>query len=149
MASAQKPLVKLAYKEVGLPSVEYESSNGIAQNHPIELRSDPTNDDRGGDEMSKLRVQYNELRHRCHVDPLRLTLVGVGDDESDEFYCDACEQRRDPTHWVYYCKECEFSAHMNCVVSELLGGIRLPGLLQFDHHEHLISLITKVPPQSS
>ncbi|KAK3024895.1 hypothetical protein RJ639_044032 [Escallonia herrerae] len=53
------------------------------------------------------------VRHRCHVDPLRLMLVGVGDDESDEFYCDACEQRRDPTHWVYYFKECEFSAHMN------------------------------------
>ncbi|KAK3043430.1 hypothetical protein RJ639_002009 [Escallonia herrerae] len=316
MASAQKPLVKLAYKEVGLPSVEFESSYGIAQNHPIELRSDPTKVDRGGDEMSKLRVQYDEhhlneiehfshqhslrhigehemskfscfacwgnisgagfgctqcnfylhkwcaelpqsikhpihpahsltlgsrarghfcqcdacdeacdgftyycetcyfnlhsmcasipsslaneihqhpltlsrkrpystsckacgnectgtvfeceacdlvldfkcallpytVMHRCHVDPLRLTFVGVGDDESDEFYCDACEQRRDPTHWVYYCKECEFSAHMSCVVSELLGGFPLPGLLQFDHHEHLISLVTKVPPQSS
>ncbi|KAK3000511.1 hypothetical protein RJ639_021673, partial [Escallonia herrerae] len=91
MASAQKPLVKLAYKEVGLPSVEYESSHGIAQNHPVELRSDPTNDDRGGDEMSKLRVQYNErhlngIEHFSH----RHSLRHIAEDEMSKFSCFAC-----------------------------------------------------------
>ncbi|GFZ14253.1 crooked neck protein, putative [Actinidia rufa] len=81
-----------------------------------------------------------KIRHKCHVDPLFFAFVPVEDDDSDEFYCDACEQLRDPKHWVYYCADCEYSAHMNCVVSELLGGYRSPGLLNYDHHEHLLDL---------
>ncbi|XP_057476697.1 uncharacterized protein LOC130764454 [Actinidia eriantha] len=86
-----------------------------------------------------------KIRHKCHVDPLFFAFVPVKDDDSDEFYCDACEQLRDPKHWVYYCADCEYSAHMNCVVSELLGGYPSPGLLNYDHHEHLLGLVTKAP----
>ncbi|KAI8011724.1 hypothetical protein LOK49_LG06G02704 [Camellia lanceoleosa] len=98
----------------------------------------------------KCALLPHKVRHKCHIDPLALTYVPVPvDDDSDEFYCDACEELRDPNHWVYYCADCEFSAHMTCVVSELLGGPPSKGLIQFDHHEHLLSLITKPPFNSS
>ncbi|KAL6989867.1 hypothetical protein U1Q18_015618 [Sarracenia purpurea var. burkii] len=90
----------------------------------------------------KCAMLPDRIRHRCHVHPLSLKFVPFEDD-SEEFYCDACEELRDPTHWVYHCTDCEYSAHMSCVVSELLGGPSLPGLLEYDHHENLLRLITK------
>ncbi|XP_052188590.1 uncharacterized protein LOC127798971 [Diospyros lotus] len=105
-----------------------------------------------GCEMCNLELDFacallpHKIRHRCHVDPLALTHVPVpAEDESNEFYCDACEERRDPTHWVYHCADCDYSAHTSCVVSELLGGPPTQGPLQFNHHEHLLSLITNSP----
>lgn len=45
--------------------------------------------------------------YECHVHPLNLldSLVEEKDD-SDEYYCDACEEERRPGHSVYYCAEC-------------------------------------------
>ncbi|XAR57399.1 hypothetical protein NMG60_11025531 [Bertholletia excelsa] len=96
-----------------------------------------------------------KIKNICHLHSLILKFVPVPDDDhSDEFYCDACEKRRDPSHWVYHCSEsCDFSAHMTCVVSELLGGrpSRRPyrGPLEFNHHEHLLRLIGLKIPFSS
>ncbi|KAI7998917.1 hypothetical protein LOK49_LG10G03011 [Camellia lanceoleosa] len=41
------------------------------------------------------------------------------EDDNAEFYCDACEKRRDLAQPTYYCKDgCQFVAHPHCVVSE-------------------------------
>ena len=43
------------------------------------------------------------------------------EDDSTEYYCDICEEERDPKDDVYYCEECEgfFVAHIQCVVDEV------------------------------
>ncbi|XP_047323286.1 uncharacterized protein LOC124926995 [Impatiens glandulifera] len=56
----------------------------------------------------------------CHHDhPLKLVDSYVEDD-SGEYYCDACEERRNPNHPVYRCHECNnpYVAHISCALSK-------------------------------
>ncbi|KAJ8754499.1 hypothetical protein K2173_005660 [Erythroxylum novogranatense] len=59
------------------------------------------------------------IKHECHIHPLTLTKF---DDEDDakEYYCHACESRRNPKLLVYHCEQCSFTAHINCVISEVI-----------------------------
>ncbi|KAL3506100.1 hypothetical protein ACH5RR_031482 [Cinchona calisaya] len=75
----------------------------------------------------KCALLPHKIKHDCHIDPLVLT--SLVEDEEDEYYCNACEERRQPNHWVYYCAGCEFSAHLICVVSELVGGFPKEAML--------------------
>ncbi|KAG2692229.1 hypothetical protein I3760_08G042500 [Carya illinoinensis] len=59
------------------------------------------------------------IKHNCHLDSLTLTESPVRDDSDDEFYCDACEEERDPRSPVYYCASCLFVADVLCVISEV------------------------------
>ena len=65
------------------------------------------------------------IKHKCHIDRLQLDAYFVDDDyfvEDDpgEYYCDACENSRDPRECVYRCKECaNYVAHINCVIDEV------------------------------
>ncbi|XWS49698.1 hypothetical protein CRYUN_Cryun12cG0025500 [Craigia yunnanensis] len=69
------------------------------------------------------------IRHKCHIDSLTLTKSPLefelnssedADNLDDEFYCDACEEKRDKEDPVYYCSECKFIAEVGCVISELV-----------------------------
>jgi hypothetical protein len=42
----------------------------------------------------------------------------VEDDSEDEYYCDICEQPRDPNHWFYYCADIDFPAHPKCILGK-------------------------------
>ncbi|KAF2315057.1 hypothetical protein GH714_038046 [Hevea brasiliensis] len=66
------------------------------------------------------------IKHKCHVDPLTLKDFYVEDeDEDDEFYCDACEERRDPRLCVYYCAQgCPMVCDVKCVISEVVASLR-------------------------
>ncbi|KAL4600108.1 hypothetical protein ACB092_11G174100 [Castanea dentata] len=60
------------------------------------------------------------IKHKCHIDPLYLRDYFVEDD-SGEYYCDACENRRTPWECVYHCAGCDnYVAHMNCVIDEVV-----------------------------
>ncbi|KAF5725456.1 hypothetical protein HS088_TW23G00178 [Tripterygium wilfordii] len=61
------------------------------------------------------------IKHECHIDPLTLKKL-EGEDETEDHYCDACEERRIPNQLVYYCEECDFAVHIECVLSEVLGS---------------------------
>ncbi|XP_050282533.1 uncharacterized protein LOC126723251 [Quercus robur] len=64
------------------------------------------------------------IKHKCHIDPLYLRDYFV-EDYSGEYYCDACENSRDPRESVYHCAECSnYVAHMNCVIDEVLLSLR-------------------------
>uniref|UniRef100_A0A5B7BK05 DC1 domain-containing protein n=1 Tax=Davidia involucrata TaxID=16924 RepID=A0A5B7BK05_DAVIN len=39
-------------------------------------------------------------------------------EESSEFYCDTCEERRYLNCPTYYCAKCHYVAHVHCVISE-------------------------------
>ncbi|KAB1213626.1 hypothetical protein CJ030_MR5G020287 [Morella rubra] len=59
------------------------------------------------------------IKHDSHVDCLTPEASIVEDDDlNDEYYCNTCEELRDPQVRVYYCAECKFVAHMHYVISE-------------------------------
>ncbi|GFY96244.1 hypothetical protein Acr_11g0005500 [Actinidia rufa] len=58
------------------------------------------------------------LKHRTHRDPLTLNYFPPNDGSS-EYYCNACEGERKPSHWIYYCADHEFAAHMSCMTPEV------------------------------
>lgn len=58
------------------------------------------------------------IEHRCHqLHPLFLRDKFVDGDPNDQ-YCDYCEELRNPDQGVYHCKECLFSAHIDCMISK-------------------------------
>ena len=59
------------------------------------------------------------VKYEFHIHRLSLVDHSSIEDDSDEYYCDACEQERDPFFRVYYCKECKYVAHIHCVISEV------------------------------
>ncbi|KAE8720976.1 hypothetical protein F3Y22_tig00017792pilonHSYRG00044 [Hibiscus syriacus] len=42
------------------------------------------------------------------------------EDDSGDYCCDMCETERNPDIQVYYCEECNFIAHIDCVLFEVL-----------------------------
>ncbi|XP_010537556.1 PREDICTED: uncharacterized protein LOC104812211 [Tarenaya hassleriana] len=53
-------------------------------------------------------------KHKLHIHPFSF------EDSSDDggYYCDICEEPRDPKHPVYSCKDCNFVSHVECTASE-------------------------------
>ncbi|XP_022743784.1 uncharacterized protein LOC111294628 [Durio zibethinus] len=54
------------------------------------------------------------VEHRRHLHPLVLKNSFVEDDSGD-YYCDMCETERNPEHRIYFCEECTYIAHIDCV----------------------------------
>ncbi|KAL4616511.1 hypothetical protein ACB092_07G204200 [Castanea dentata] len=46
------------------------------------------------------------------------TLCYAPEDDSNEYYCDICEEERDPKQWFYYCADCSFPAHSKCILGD-------------------------------
>nr|POE66433.1 hypothetical protein CFP56_29280 [Quercus suber] len=46
------------------------------------------------------------------------------EDETEEFYCHACEEERDPQLPVYYCANCYFVLEINCVHSQIISSLK-------------------------
>ncbi|KAL6985924.1 hypothetical protein U1Q18_019305 [Sarracenia purpurea var. burkii] len=68
----------------------------------------------------------NMAKHSAHRHPLTLS-DPLPKDDSNEYYCDACEEERNPHHSVYYCAECEFVAHIDCAVPEVIKALPAVG----------------------
>lgn len=58
------------------------------------------------------------VKHECHIHALSL-LDSLSEDDSGEYYCDVCEEERDPRIRLYACKECKYFAHVHCIISEV------------------------------
>ncbi|KAG8479044.1 hypothetical protein CXB51_028917 [Gossypium anomalum] len=58
------------------------------------------------------------VKHKCHLHPLELTTL-MFEDDYEEYYCDTCETQRNPEHDIYYCKECNYVSHIDCVLPEV------------------------------
>ena len=63
------------------------------------------------------------IKHEDHnTHPLFLANSPVQEeveDETEEFYCHACEEERDPQLPVYYCANCYFVVEIKCVFSQV------------------------------
>ncbi|KAB1211717.1 hypothetical protein CJ030_MR6G022433 [Morella rubra] len=65
------------------------------------------------------------IKHESHVECLTFEDSIVEDDDpNDEYYCNTCEELRDPRLCVYYCSKCKFVAHVHCVMSEVLSILK-------------------------
>ncbi|KAB1213653.1 hypothetical protein CJ030_MR5G016242 [Morella rubra] len=65
------------------------------------------------------------IKHESQVDCLTFEDSIVEDDDpDDEYYCNTCEELRDPRVCVYYCSECKFVAHVHCVMSEVVSLLK-------------------------
>ncbi|KAB1213648.1 hypothetical protein CJ030_MR5G020283 [Morella rubra] len=71
-------------------------------------------------------VHYRDtIKHESHIDCLTFEDSIVEDDDpDDEYYCNTCEELRDPRICVYYCLECKFVAHVHCVMSEIVSLLK-------------------------
>ena len=58
----------------------------------------------------------SSARYEQHEHPfiLQYTL----EDDSREYYCDICEEKRHPKHWFYYCADYSYPTHTNCILGE-------------------------------
>ena len=77
-------------------------------------------------------------RYKQHEHPFALC-YNVEDD-SNEYYCDICEEERDPKHWFYYCENCTYPAHPNCILGKYTN-IWFGDTYTFGFHPHPLTFI--------
>ncbi|XP_062079489.1 uncharacterized protein LOC133783912 [Humulus lupulus] len=63
------------------------------------------------------------VSYEFHIHPLVL-VDWVIDDGCGEYYCDICETERDPRLCVYYCEDCKYVAHVQCLASEIINVLK-------------------------
>ncbi|XP_035540563.1 uncharacterized protein LOC108988349 isoform X2 [Juglans regia] len=73
----------------------------------------------------------NSITYKCEEDSLEDSLIITNalaeheDEMDDEFYCDVCENQRDPLLPTYQCTDhCNFVAEIGCVISEVISLLR-------------------------
>jgi hypothetical protein len=79
-------------------------------------------------------------RYKQHDHPFKLCYTP--EDDSGEYYCDICEEERDPQHWYYYCAKCNYLAHPECILGKY-PNYKFGGAYTFDCHEHPLTFIEK------
>ncbi|KAK8258793.1 hypothetical protein V6Z11_D13G013300, partial [Gossypium hirsutum] len=76
--------------------------------------------------LPSIKFTPKTIKQKSHLHSLILTKSPFeyelnSYEEDDEFYCDACEQKRNQRELVYYCAECKFIVEVKCVFSEMLS----------------------------
>ena len=79
-------------------------------------------------------------RYKQHEHPF--TLSYVVEDDSGNYYCDICEEERDPKNWFYYCADCSYFAHPECIIGNY-PNMKFWDAYTFDCHPHLLNFIEK------
>ncbi|OMO89290.1 C1-like protein [Corchorus olitorius] len=88
----------------------------------------------------------NSATHKRHEHPLDLTYQ----DNADHNYCDVCEEERNPKHWFYCCRRCNFCAHPKCAIGKD-PYIKLGKTYPYEGHPHPVAFVHKTrghPPCS-
>ncbi|TYJ11827.1 hypothetical protein E1A91_A11G303400v1 [Gossypium mustelinum] len=62
-------------------------------------------------------VVLSSATHKYHRHPLTMMEL-IKEDNSEQYYCDDCENERNPKDPVYYCQSCTFIAHIQCVLDQ-------------------------------
>ncbi|XP_040998190.1 uncharacterized protein LOC121244236 [Juglans microcarpa x Juglans regia] len=86
-----------------------------------------------------LTLSYT-TRYREHEHPF--TLCYTPEEDSGEYYCDICEEERDPTYWFYYCADCLYRTHPKCILKKF-RNIKFEKACTFDIHQHPLTLVRK------
>ncbi|XVE62712.1 hypothetical protein DITRI_Ditri06bG0141700 [Diplodiscus trichospermus] len=75
-----------------------------------------------------------KTKHEYHRHELTFT-NSVVEDYSIEYYCDICEEERNPQHHVYYCNKCSFVAHIECALKNKFVDVKLDGTKLMEQKE--------------
>ncbi|XP_021904985.1 uncharacterized protein LOC110819936 [Carica papaya] len=78
--------------------------------------------------------------HSYDDHPLKLTFKD--DSDSDQLYCDVCEDKRDPKHWFYYCDDCGVTIHPECVFGKY-PYIKVGDTYTIESHPHSLRFVNK------
>ncbi|KAH1083772.1 hypothetical protein J1N35_023533 [Gossypium stocksii] len=62
-------------------------------------------------------VVPSSATHKYHRHSLTMMEL-IKEDDSEKYYCDVCEDERNPKDPVYYCQSCTFIAHIQCVLDQ-------------------------------
>ncbi|KAK7829581.1 hypothetical protein CFP56_028986 [Quercus suber] len=79
-------------------------------------------------------------RYKQHEHPFILSYAA--EDDSGEYYCDICEEERDPKQWFYYCAYCSYPAHSECILGKY-PNFKFGVSYTFDYHPHPLTMIHK------
>jgi len=63
------------------------------------------------------------IKHNCHIGCLNLKDSPAEDELDEEFYCNACEEEREPRYPIYCCAVCPFVAEVKCVIPEVCSSL--------------------------
>ncbi|GMN58283.1 hypothetical protein TIFTF001_027381 [Ficus carica] len=64
------------------------------------------------------------ITYEYHIHPLILHDHLILEDDSDECYCDVCEEEVNLQFRIYYCEDCKYVAHIHCLTSEIMKAIK-------------------------
>ncbi|KAG7969973.1 hypothetical protein I3843_07G059500, partial [Carya illinoinensis] len=84
--------------------------------------------------------QPHTFNYEEHDHPF--TLCYTPEDASDEYYCDICEEKRDPKCWFYYCADCSYPAHLECILGQY-QNLKFGKTFKYDIHQHPLALVQK------
>ena len=70
------------------------------------------------------------------------TLHYTAEDETGEYYCDICEEKRDPELWFYYCADFNYPAHPKCILGKY-PNCKFGCTYSFDCHPHPLTFVEK------
>ncbi|PON86288.1 Protein kinase C-like phorbol ester/diacylglycerol-binding domain containing protein [Trema orientale] len=63
------------------------------------------------------------IKYSYHIH--RLALVdSLIEEDFGEYYCDACEEGRNPQFRVYNCADCKYIVHAHCLISEIMKVLK-------------------------
>ncbi|XP_042990015.1 uncharacterized protein LOC122317145 [Carya illinoinensis] len=69
-------------------------------------------------------------------------LCYTSEDNSGEYYCDICEGTRDPKCRFYYCADCSYPAHPECIL-EKYPNLKYERTFKYNIHQHPLALVQK------
>ncbi|KAG6702132.1 hypothetical protein I3842_07G019000 [Carya illinoinensis] len=94
----------------------------------------------------KCLAQPHTMNCNKHDHPF--TLCYTSEDDSSEYYCDICEDKRDPKYWFYYCADCNYPAHLECILGKY-PNLKFGKTFKYDIHQHPLALVQKTFAQCS
>ncbi|XP_042963381.1 uncharacterized protein LOC122297399 [Carya illinoinensis] len=88
----------------------------------------------------KCLTQPQTIYYKEHDHPF--TLCSILEDVSGEYYCDICEEKRDQKYWFYYCVDCSYPAHPECILGKY-RNLKFGKTFKYDFHQHPLALVQK------
>jgi hypothetical protein len=82
------------------------------------------------------------LKAKHEHDPHLLSLTYRVENDYGEHYCLICEEERNPNYLFYYCVECNFAAHTQCVIG-WHPYIHYGRNFTFAYHQHPLNFVCK------
>ncbi|KAF4356188.1 hypothetical protein G4B88_015377 [Cannabis sativa] len=105
-------IVKCQIHDHSLSLVENASSNSVHCDACLKSYDELSDND-----DSSILAKSHEVQ-QTHL----ILIDSIMDEDFDKYYCDACEEERNPEFRVYTCVECKYTAHIHCMIDEVIKG---------------------------